>query len=86
MSGTDSANAAHRATVNNSEMLRQADEAAALKVYAGQGGSGPFATLTAAMRTASVNHYRRCLPSALANGVTPVPFVVALYDLNLGGH
>jgi hypothetical protein len=82
----DSANSTHRSTVNNSEMLRQADEAAALKVYAGQGGSAPIATLNAAMKTAWINHYRRCLASALSTGVSPVPFVVALYDLGVGGH
>jgi hypothetical protein len=81
MSVTDSANLAHRATANKSEMLRQSDEAAAFTAFGGRGMTGSYTTYAAAMRTAAIAHYRRCLASAIANGTEVDTYIHALWCL-----
>jgi hypothetical protein len=61
----------HDDACNTAEMNRQVAVAAA----------GTQAAVTAA----ELIYYRACKTSALANGVSPVPFITALHDLGTGG-
>ena len=87
MAVIDCANPVHQSAVNQSEMLRQADEGAALTAFAIVGGflgNDPIA-LAAALDAAAIAHYRRCVASALANGVDVGQYTTALQTLGTGG-
>jgi hypothetical protein len=75
MSITQSGNRQHDLTCNLSEGQRQTAVAAA--------GTGPAGA--AAARQAEITHYRNCRASAIANGLSPHQFILALQELGTGG-
>jgi hypothetical protein len=77
-----SGNSTFDALVLASEGQRQADIAAAKAAWV---NPGPVATqtLTALSRLSDINHARRCYAAALANNVSPAPFVTALQALGV---
>jgi hypothetical protein len=92
MAMINSANVPHTLAVNQSEMLKQVTEGLALQAF-GQVGSRTApsvngaepAQLAAALKAASIAHYRRCVASALANGIDVGQYTVALQQLGTGG-
>jgi hypothetical protein len=79
MSTVRSENKAHELTCNLSEGARQNDVAAAIR--AGGGNS----TVSAAVRTAEIAHYRRVIASCVVNGLPFKEFAGALKDLGTDG-
>jgi hypothetical protein len=75
MSITLSANSAHQATSNASEMTRQADVAKAIAA----GGSS--ATVQAAITAADAAHFRRVIASGIANNIQVGVFQEGLREI-----
>lgn len=79
----------HQAAVQQAEMTRQSAVAglqadAANYSYIRYNGV-VYSTLQAAINAASIAFYRACLASALANNVTPAPYIEGLRNLGTGG-
>jgi hypothetical protein len=85
-----SANSAHMAAVNASELQRQAATAAATledasEAYVTYAGV-VYPDLPTAVRAIETAHYRRCYASAIANGVSISPYAAALSVLGTGPY
>jgi hypothetical protein len=84
-------NAAHDAAVTQAEVARQATlatiliagNAATTIIYGGPSGPTPQNGAAMADREADVIFYRACVASAVANNLSPAPYLTALREL---GH
>jgi hypothetical protein len=80
----------HQANVQQAETVRQAAIALALLNGTGAttrvGGTGLFLPgVGPAITAAEVTYNRACLASAIANGLSPVPYITVLKSLGTGG-
>jgi hypothetical protein len=82
----------HQAAVLTSEGQRQSDMTViringegSLTTIIGPTGPTPINGSQMATRAANIAHYRRCLASANANGISPAPYASALRELGTGG-
>jgi hypothetical protein len=73
MSVIASENSTHRATVLAAELTRQNALQAA-------------GATTASIKAAEIAFYRTCRASAIANGLSPHQFIMALDELGVGGQ
>jgi hypothetical protein len=78
----------HQAAVAQSEQIRL--QALGPLTVQNQPSAGPPALPVAPLSQVAVNnitiaHYRRLRASAIANGITPAPYIAALQSLGTGG-
>jgi hypothetical protein len=76
---------AYDAIVYQTEMLRQSTQQKAQSDFGNRAGAQPAADELASFKASEIAKFRALKAAAIANGVSPVAFMQALYELTGSG-